>query len=587
MSSPVQAKLKLYKIISVMILCVLCASVYSQDRVPVWITPSIEPPRAMPPVWILPNIDLENPVLPATSNENAQATPNSSMGQNPVENLEELGIPARIRVQSEGPFADRIEYNSCVPEADDQHSYLVEHFFEALTRPVKPLASMTSWLTRSEHDEIETHLRNHPIDRQPIPSRPGLLIETNERFLEKGVLSQGIVTPTGAIWRPAFWVFGTHRSGFNYFDNQAGQPIGEWANRLDLFGQLNLTGTERLLIGLRPFDEEQGAGRQYTGVNFRNGQSVNGANIELQTLFFEGDFGEIFPRLDPYDTRLLDYGFSVGRQPMSFQQGLLINEDMIDAVTVTRNTLSGMGNLNLRITGVYAWDKINRNNNTPDSQAQLYGIFTESDFANTTMNADIAWLSTDSVQGGVVAWGLSGIQRFHGYKNTYNSSLHLLGSTPTDGETAASGNGLLLFSQLSWTAHHSEDLVYLNGFWAIDQFTSPSRGPLGGGPLGQTGILFAAAGLGQLGAPLSSQASDAVGGSIGYQLFFDETRQQVIFELGGRTGTQGNEDGSMGVVTRFQRALNKHWVIVIDGFATKTEGRNVAPGTRIEFLAKF
>ncbi|MBL4884813.1 MAG: hypothetical protein JKY95_09800 [Planctomycetaceae bacterium] len=405
--------------------------------------------------------------------------------------------------------------------------------------------------------------------------------------MKNGFLSPGIITPTGAVWRPSFWAFGTYRSGFNYFDNPTGQPIGEWTNRLDLFDQLNLSGTERLLIGIRPLDQEQGAGRQYTGVNFRNGQWTDEANVDLQTLFFEGDLGEIFPRFDPYDTGRLDLGFSVGRQPMSFQQGLLINEDMIDAVTVTRNTLSGAGNLNLRITGVYAWDKINRNNNTLDSQADFYGIFTESDFASSTINADIAWLNTDSAQGGVMAWGLSGIQRFHGHQNTYNSSFHLLGSTATDGETAASGNGYLLFSQFSWTAHHSEDLIYLNSFWAIDQFTSPSRGPLGGGPLGQTGILFAAAGLGQIGAPLSSQATDAVGGSLGYQLFFDETRQQVIFELGGRTGTQGNEDSSVGAVTRFQRAVNKHWVVILDGFVTKTEGQNTAPGCRLEFLSKF
>ena len=64
-------------------------------------------------------------------------------------------------------------------------------------------------------------------------------------------------------------------------------------------------------------------------------------NIVPETLFFEGDFGEIFPGLDPYDTKLLDYGFSVGRQPVLIQDGLLINANRLDAVTVTRNTLNG------------------------------------------------------------------------------------------------------------------------------------------------------------------------------------------------------------------------------------------------------
>ena len=50
--------------------------------------------------------------------------------------------------------------------------------------------------------------------------------------------------------------------------------------------------------------------------------------------------------------------------PILAQQGLLINEDMIDAVTVTRNTIYGGDILNLRMTSVYAWDRINRNSPT-------------------------------------------------------------------------------------------------------------------------------------------------------------------------------------------------------------------------------
>ena len=66
--------------------------------------------------------------------------------------------------------------------------------------------------------------------------------------------------------------------------------------------------------------------------------------------------GEIFPCLDLLDQRGLDFGFSVGRMPLSAQQGLLINEDLVDAVTLTKNTISGNGILNLRVTGVYAWN---------------------------------------------------------------------------------------------------------------------------------------------------------------------------------------------------------------------------------------
>lgn len=491
--------------------------------------------------------------------------------------------------EEDSPFAERVEFMHSLPEEEPTCNWqLAESFMDALEAPAGPLSSFFEHLLCAKHVEIEGPLENHALGLQPIPHRPDLLLELNERFLGAGTLEQGVELPTGAIWRPSLWLFGTYRSAFGHRDNRRGQNFTEWANRLDLFGQVNLSGTERLLVGMRSLDEERGNRRTFSGYDFHSGNDINGLNADIQTLFFEGDFGEIFPNLDPYDQGVLDYGFSVGRQLMSFQQGLLINEDMIDALTVTRNTLFGNGNLNMRSTGVFAWNEINRNNNMPDPNAKMVGLFTESDFEISTVNADVVYLDSQSTQGSMVAFGLSAIQRLKGFHNTYNTSFHVLGSHATGNETAASGNGLLLFSQLSWTRHHHEDLIYVNGFWAIDQFTSPSRGPLMGGPLGQTGILFASPGLGQFGAPLSNQASAAYGGSIGYQLFYDSIiGQQVVAEIGGRKDTNNINQGELGAAVRFQRRLDQHWILLVDGFATAREGEGVGPGARFEVLAKF
>ncbi|MDG1893955.1 MAG: hypothetical protein P8J37_03505 [Fuerstiella sp.] len=494
-------------------------------------------------------------------------------------------VPAVIN-----PYAERVTYNPMIeePHTESVAAEAAEHIFELLQGPADPLAHFVSALLGIHHDETKTGLNVHPIPRQSIPHRPALLIETDdEPFLAPGWLQQGIETPTGAIWRPALWVFGTYRTGINYFDNRSTTNVTEWANRLDLFGQLNLTGTERLIVGIRPTDQEQGNRRAFSGYDFRNGNVDDAWNIDVQTLFFEGDFGEIFPRLDPFDGMALDYGFSVGRQPMSLQQGLLLNEDIIDAVTVTRNTLSGNGVLNLRATGVYAWNSIDRNNNMSDPDAQLVGLFTETDIAKSTINADIAYVDSQSIHGSLLTVALSGIQRFHGTHNTYNSSLHALTSIPTGTETGASGQGELLFSQFSWTPHHTNDIVYLNTFWAIDRFTSAARGPLAGGPLGQTGVLFSAAGLGNYGAPLSNQATDAVGASLGYQMFFCDTRRQVVFEVAGRQDTNHVDRAAVAGGVRYQQAFDQHWLMVIDGFLAKRESRGMSPGVRVELQMKF
>ncbi len=471
---------------------------------------------------------------------------------------------------------------------------LIEAAPRALTWPDKPLAGFFSRVLFAEHVEIESALEEEATGLQPIPERPRLLVEWNERFLSPGWLNRGIKMPTGVIWRPAVWVFGQYRSAYQYFDtNRAPDPISEWANTLDLFGQVNLSGTERVLVGLRPMDEERGDRREFAGYDFRNGNWIDGGNAEFQTLFFEGDFGEIFPFLDPYDTRFLDYGFSVGRMPLIAQQGLLLNEDRADSVTVTRNTLNGYGNLNLRITGVYSWDELNRNSptgrpNTFDEGSQMFAILTESDYYHNTFNVDAVYVdSDDRVFGDLFSFGVSAIRRHYLFHNTYNTSLHFLASIPNGPTTPFSNQGELLFAQTSWTPHHTEDLIYVNAFWAIDQFTSPARGPLVGGPLGQTGILFAAPGLGRAGPPINNGTNDVAGASLGYQLFFDETRQQVIWEIGGRKETEGVSRGIIATGMRYQRAMGQHFIFIVDGFVGKQEAMPTSTGARSEILLRF
>jgi len=477
------------------------------------------------------------------------------------------------------------------PVHDDESTFfwsLAEALSDVVSRPHDPLVQLLGDLLDAQHVEPATELSDEPLGLQPIPERPRLLIELNEAFLGSGQLEQGVELPTGAVWRPSIWVFGTFRSGINYFDSRgAGPPVSEWANRLDLFSQLNLSSTERVLVGFRPLDEEQGNRRVFQSHNFQSGDTRDGWNDDIQTLFFEGDLGEIFPDLDRADSEMLDYGFSVGRQPLVLQRGLLINEDMIDAVTLTRNTLYGDGNLNLRISGFYAWDKVNRRDNNPDPSARLVGITTESDFPVSTVNIDAVYLDTHDPAGSLLVGGLSATQRLHGYHTTYNTQFHLLASYPTDGETPAAGQGELFFSQVSWTPHHSHDLVYVNGFWANGQFSSAARGTLAGGPLGQTGLLFSAAGLGRYGAPLSNAANDAVGASIGYQMFFDDLRQQVVVELAGRSDTDNSGQAAIATGIRYQKAIGQHLIFIIDSFIAGSESRGVSPGARVELLTKF
>jgi len=505
--------------------------------------------------------------------------------------------PRRGRSQDEWINLPPANEDAFVVDFPDEEAPLRFKLFEApptvLSRLDQPLARLWESLLRSKHYELSTALAEEAIGLQPIPARPPLLIEWNERFLAPGFLRQGIKIPTGAVWRPSLWVFGEFRSGWQYFDrDRAIDPTAEWASRLDLFGQVNLSGTERLLLGIRPLDQERGSARTFSGYDFHNGNWVDGWNGNLQTFFFEGDVGEVFPKLDPYDTLQLDYGFSVGRMPLLAQQGLLINEDMIDAVTITRNTLHGHGNLNLRMTGVYAWRGINRNSavgrpNDFDPGSRMIALLTESDFAKRTIDLDAAYVYGDDAFGDLFVVAASSIRRHQGYHNSYNTSLHVLASIPNGRRTAYADQGELLFAQTSWTPHHSEDLIYLNAFLAIDQFTSAARGPLAGEPLIQAGLLFAAVGLGNFDVPISATTDNVAGGSLGYQLFFDDTRQQVIWEVGGFKETKGDSRGTLGTGVRYQKAIGQHLIFLVDAFVAKRESASVAQGARTELRVKF
>src|SRR5439155_1163492 len=166
----------------------------------------------------------------------------------------------------------------------------------------------------------------------------------------------------------------------------------------------------------------------------------------------------------------------------------------------------------LRISGLFAWNEIERNNNLQDQSAYLFGLNSAIDFPHNTVEADALYAYADNRGDGFYA-GIGSLQRL----GKINTVFRAVTSVALEQESARVRNGTLLFAELSYTPWYGQDLIYLNGFWGIDQFSSADRGPIAGGPLGRVGILNAAVGLGRYGAPLSNQADNAAGGALGYQ----------------------------------------------------------------------
>jgi hypothetical protein len=406
------------------------------------------------------------------------------------------------------------------------------------------------------------------------------LFEAFAPFLSTGDIKPGFEIPTGAIWQPGLLVWGDFRSALQQNDN-GNVTTEEWSNRLNLFAQLKLTGTERVLMSVRPLDE----GGRFSGYRFKpdtNDNSIDASNDDIRTLFFEGDFGEVFPNLDPDDSRRLDLGFAIGRQPLFKQEGILVN-DTVDAIGIVRNSGRSFGASNVRVAALYSWNEVNRNDRLEDSKAELYGLFSELDFSCCTVNVDLILVDSELPTGGGSFIGVSSVQRF-GHINT---SFRLFNSTAEEADNAAVSSGSLFFFELSTTPPKTDNNYYLNGFVGIDQY-SPAALDFGvGGPLARTGILFAGVGLGSYGSPLDNNSTDVFGSSLGYQMFFSGGRQQLIAEIAFRKETKGLKTFSEAAGLRYQQASGLHTIYILDGFVSNHDVNGSGSGMRAEVRFKF
>ena len=435
-----------------------------------------------------------------------------------------------------------------------------------------------------------------PLQTNAVPDRPRPLLELGNGLLATGSIHPGFTLPTRATLQPSLIVWGTYRTALQGVD-EGDDMFSEWANRLDLFGNLYLTPTERILAGFRPLDED---GR-FSGHTFSapdGDKEEEGANnefnSELTILFFEGDFGELFPILDWKDARGLDFGLAVGRQDIRFQNGMLI-DDNIDALGISKINLRTGRAVNHRATLLYAWNEINRNNrSSDDDDSALIGFFNEFDFRKSTVAFDVIYVSADEDTGDGIYGGISAIQRM----GELNTTFRILGSSAMGEETDHNASGVMLYNELSRTIHGADNFVYLNSFWGIDTYRSASRGPSVGGALGPAGILYESVGLGRYGAALDACADNVIGGAMGYQAFWDGVRRQVIVELGGRYATEEVGRRAVAAGITYQAAVGQRTVFRIDSFASYDKNRELVKmrettsnelgiGGRVELTYKF
>lgn len=445
---------------------------------------------------------------------------------------------------------------------------------DSATPTLEELEDLTELPKRIKNTALPT--RSIPL--QNIPERPDTLFHFGDSFYGEGPISKGFEIPTGAVWQPQFFPFGTYSTAIQTSDD-GNQQVSQWVNSLDLFGNLNLTPTERLLIGFTPLDDNG----KFSGYNlYPEGKGVDALNGHVQVLFFEGRFDSLFPGLKSSTGNWASFDFSLGRQPVSYQSGILLN-DTIDAIGITRTSLNLLGSSEVIITGLFGWNYINRADNIRDDNAQLIGLFSTFNYAEHQIEADIVVVYNvdDSNPSNGLNFAFSSYQQLWGVLNTtfsYNQSIAL------SGENSRSQTGAVLLSQFNLTPPYTVDNAYMNVFWGIGNFTSAARSADAGGPLGQTGILFSASGLGNYGPALPSDAQNMFGGSIGYERYLGSIHRKVILEFGGVT-----QDSAIAFGGQFEQAIGSNYLLTLGSYVShqKNHKRSIGYGVRSVFSVFF
>ena len=421
---------------------------------------------------------------------------------------------------------------------------------------------------------------------EEFPLRVPPLIQWGDDFLGTGNIPSGVDLPTGAVWIPSLWIYGNSRTSYNYVDpgDTAGK-VSEIVTRLDLNFNLKLTGTERIFMQVQPLRHRG----ETTGYSFQPSDRdfTNALNMDISAFFFEGDFGEIFPLLDPDDSRALDIGIAFGRQPVFFQEGIMLN-DTIDAIGLTRDTLIFKDIVDARMSVLFGWSNLDRDNNVRDENAKLFGIFTETDLRTSTVALDAAYVMTDDdseMGGDGLYFGLSSVQRIE----DFNVGVYLNTSFALDDETNGVRSGTLLFSEISTEPGQNHDVIYLNSFVGLDDYSSAARGKGTGGPLGRVGILFAGVGIGNYPAALGNRANESIGGALGYQKFFNDDRTNLTTEIGGIATIASNNSirDSFGLGMRLQQKILTRYLFQSDAFIANRENDSTLYGTRTEIRVQF
>ncbi len=387
---------------------------------------------------------------------------------------------------------------------------------------------------------------------------------------------------------PQLLVFGDYRTGVGVHRNK-GAHVRSWAHRLNLEGDLRLTGTERMHIAMGPLDHNG----KFTRLDFSDGVSFEREmDAQLNTAFFEGDLGAIVGGVRGVDAPF-DLPITFGLVPLLYQNGIWMEDAIVGGAIAFpwRHSLP-LNWSNFDATFFAGMHEVTSPafNNDKDGAA-VFGTAWFIEAYQGYIEADYAYLN--DLQGLNRDYHNFAIAFTRRYWHRISNSVRLIVNLGQDGprtQRTADG-GILLFENSLISGMPSNVVPYFNTFLGYGSPQSVARANGSGGIVRNTGINFESDGL--TGYPtLDDTGTHAYGGAIGINLLSADFRRQTVFEFAA-LDTYGNPSLSRaagpqyGLGTRWQKAINNASLIRVDFMNGWLDNAPDIYGSRIEYRWKF
>jgi len=393
----------------------------------------------------------------------------------------------------------------------------------------------------------------------------------------------------------AFSIYGDWRTSVARNVN-GGPRTSVLATRLNIDVDYRFTATERVHAFFRPLDNIA----EFSRCEFQSGRTNNCTaklDMKADALFFEGDLAAMVAGWTG-SYQKFDLAFAAGKMPLLFQNGIWLE----DAITGVAATLPGknsaaLGISNMDVTFFAGLNDVNtagvrdRFGAVAKNNVRVYGAtafieanegYWEVGYAYTDPRRELSDQQYNNL-------GVAFTRRYGGWLSNSVRLIHTFGQRPGAG-TPVNANGTLLLIENSFVTSKPSTLVpYLNLFFGSGRPQSVARAVDAGGILKNTGINFETDGL--TGFPkLNDTGNNAYGGAFGIQYLFD-LNQQLVFEVatvqtrhGATAALPGRE---IGLGVRYQRPLDKAWIVRFDAMIADRANARDLSGIRVELRRKF